>query len=245
MKVYIGCCGFPVSQNKYMREFSIVELQSTFYKIPRISTVKKWRESTPKNFIFTVKAFQGITHSMKSPTWRRSNIKPTVNHGDFKPTNEVYDSWKITKDVCEVLAAPIAIIQAPPTFKDTPDNLENVKAFFTTIDRGKLMIGFEPRRWQKENIIKICQMFDLIHVTDPFQLPPLYTLEGKTAYIRLHGSPPGKRFYSYKYTDEDLSKLKIIIESLNTEEVYVLFNNVNMYEDSKRLIKLFIQPNRA
>lgn len=238
MKIYVGCCGFPIPQNRYMKEFSVVELQSTFYKIPRLSTVKKWRETSPQTFIFTVKAFQGITHSMKSPTWKRSNIRPTINHGDFKPTEEVYESWNITKQICETLSAPITIIQAPSSFKDTTENLKNVETFFTTIDRGKLMIGIEPRGWQRENIIKICKRFDLIHVTDPFQLLPLYNLENRTAYLRLHGSPPGKRLYAYKYTDEDLRKLKKIVDNFKTEETYVLFNNVNMYEDSKRFIKL-------
>ncbi|MEM3492048.1 MAG: DUF72 domain-containing protein [Nitrososphaerota archaeon] len=239
MKVYIGCCGFPIPQNKYVEEFNIVELQSTFYRIPRLSTVKRWREKCPRDFIFTVKAFQGITHSMKSPTWKRSNIKPNANYGEFKPTDEVYESWEITKQICEILLAPITIIQTPPTFKDTSENLKNIETFFTTINRGKIMIGFEPRGWQKENIIKICKKFDLIHVTDPFQLLPLYTLEGRTTYLRLHGSPPGKRMYTYKYTDEDLMKLKELITNLKTEKVYILFNNISMYEDSKRLIKLF------
>lgn len=239
MKIYIGCCGFPIPQNKYMKEFNVVELQSTFYRIPRLSTAKKWKESSPENFVFTVKAFQGITHSMKSPTWKRSNIKPTANHGDFKPTEEVYESWKITMQICEIISAPITVIQTPPTFRDTSENLRNVEAFFTTIDRGKLMIGFEPRGWQRENIMKTCKKFDLIHVSDPFLLLPLYTLEGRTAYLRLHGSPPGKRLYAYRYTDDDLYKLKELIENLKTDEVYLFFNNVSMYEDSKRLIKLF------
>jgi len=239
LKIHIGCCGFPISKNKYIMEFNVIELQSTFYKIPRPSTVKKWREEAPNNFTFIVKAFQGITHSMNSPTWKRSNIKPTKNHGEFKPTEEVYESWKITKQVCDVLSAPIAILQTPPTFRDTSENLKNVEAFFSSIDRGNLIIGLEPRGWRKENVIKICEKFDLIHVTDPFQNLPLYTLNGRISYLRLHGSPPGKRMYSYKYTDTDLQRLKEMIETLNTDEVYVMFNNITMYEDSKRFIRLF------
>jgi len=239
LRLYVGCCGFPIPQKKYVAEFNVVELQSTFYRVPRISTAKKWRESAPIDFIFTVKAFQGITHSMNSPTWKKSNIKPTKGHGEFKPTEEVHESWKITKQICEILSAPIAILQTPPTFKDTEENLKNVEAFFDTIDRGKLLIGLEPRGWQKESIIKICKKFDLIHVTDPFHSLPYYTLNGRISYLRLHGSPPGKRMYSYKYTDNDLQKLKEMINEIKAEEVYVLFNNIYMYEDSKRFVRLF------
>ena len=74
MKLHVGCCGFPIPQRKYVVEFDVVELQSTFYRIPRLSTAKKWRDTAPKDFIFTVKAFQGITHSINSPTWKLSLI---------------------------------------------------------------------------------------------------------------------------------------------------------------------------
>jgi len=239
LKLHVGCCGFPIPQRKYVVEFDVVELQSTFYRIPRLSTAKKWRDTAPKDFIFTVKAFQGITHSINSPTWKRSNIRPTPNHGEFRPTQEVYESWKITRQICDILSAPITILQTPPTFKDTEENLKNVEAFFDTIDRGKLLIGLEPRGWQKESIIKICKKFELIHVTDPFQSSPVYTLNGRVSYFRLHGSPPGKRMYSYKYTNDDLQRLKKMINSLKTDEVYILFNNISMYEDAKRFVKLF------
>ncbi len=223
-----------------MKEFNVVELQSTFYRIPRLTTVKKWRENSPSNFIFTVKAFQGITHPRDSPTWRKSRIRPNQNYGEFKPTEEVYESWRATKQVCEALSAPIVIIQTPQTFKDTPENQKNVESFFTTIDRGGLLIGLEPRGWEKESILKICKTLDLIHVTDPFMSIPLYTLNGKVAYFRLHGSPPGRRMYSYKYTDDNLQTLKKIVKESNTEQIFVMFNNVTMYEDAKRFIKLLI-----
>ena len=71
MIVKVGCCGFPISKNKYYDEFGIVELQTTFYNIPREKTLLKWREEAPEDFEFIVKAFQGITHPMSSPTWRR------------------------------------------------------------------------------------------------------------------------------------------------------------------------------
>jgi uncharacterized protein YecE (DUF72 family) len=70
--VKVGCCGFPINKKEYFKKFSLVELQSTFYEIPaKIETVKKWREEAPKDFEFTLKAFQVITHDSKSPTYKR------------------------------------------------------------------------------------------------------------------------------------------------------------------------------
>jgi uncharacterized protein YecE (DUF72 family) len=65
----------------------LVEIQSTFYEIPaRIETVKKWREEAPRDFEFTIKAFQVITHDSKSPTYKRLKRKfgNPKNYGFFK-----------------------------------------------------------------------------------------------------------------------------------------------------------------
>jgi uncharacterized protein YecE (DUF72 family) len=46
----------------YARKLSTVEIDSTFYAIPRQSTVEGWRDRTPETFIFAAKAPQLITH---------------------------------------------------------------------------------------------------------------------------------------------------------------------------------------
>jgi uncharacterized protein YecE (DUF72 family) len=46
----------------YAQHFNSVEVDSTFYRIPSLSTVKGWYEKTPKGFIFAAKIPQFITH---------------------------------------------------------------------------------------------------------------------------------------------------------------------------------------
>jgi uncharacterized protein YecE (DUF72 family) len=46
----------------YSREFATVELDTTFYAIPRMSTIAGWRERTPAGFRFAAKFPQVITH---------------------------------------------------------------------------------------------------------------------------------------------------------------------------------------
>ncbi|MEM2137391.1 MAG: DUF72 domain-containing protein, partial [Candidatus Methanomethylicia archaeon] len=65
---------------------------------------------------------------------------------------------------------------------------------------------------------------------------PLHFSKNNIAYLRLHGL--GKRMYNYKFTDEDLQKLKNIIKGLNVSECYTLFNNIYMYDDAKRFMQL-------
>jgi len=60
---HIGCCGFQVSRQKYFKEFQLVEIQNTFYKLPWLETAVKWREQAPVDFEYTMKAWQGITQA--------------------------------------------------------------------------------------------------------------------------------------------------------------------------------------
>jgi len=56
----------------------------------------------------------------------------------------------------------------------------------------------------------------------------------------LHGIGGGEVNYSYKYTDEDLAKLRqmVVEESEGRDACYVLFNNVSMADDALRFKKL-------
>jgi uncharacterized protein YecE (DUF72 family) len=57
------------SRNKYLEEYSqrfpIVEIDSTFYGVPRASTIQGWRERTPQDFYFAAKFPKLITHEKK------------------------------------------------------------------------------------------------------------------------------------------------------------------------------------
>jgi uncharacterized protein YecE (DUF72 family) len=48
--------------NHYAQHFDTVEVDSTYYRTPSASTVKRWYEQTPKNFLFSLKIVQTITH---------------------------------------------------------------------------------------------------------------------------------------------------------------------------------------
>lgn len=46
----------------YATQFDTVEVDSTFYRTPSLSTVKGWAQKTPKDFLFAAKVPQVITH---------------------------------------------------------------------------------------------------------------------------------------------------------------------------------------
>ncbi|MDI6888481.1 MAG: DUF72 domain-containing protein [Methanocellales archaeon] len=231
--IHIGCCGFPVRKEEYFKKFGLVEVQSTFYKLPEGETAERWRKDAPENFVFTIKGWQLITHMPTSPTYRRAGLSVPDDkkdmYGFFRPTDEVFNAWERTKDVCKILDANIVVLQCPPSFAPTNKNMENMHAFFSAIKRNGMRIAWEPRgKWDDVTIKKLCEKLDLINVVDPFARKPAY--EQDITYFRLHGSPPGKRMYHYKYSTKDLKRLAQMCQSYR--EVYCLFNNIHMLGDA-------------
>lgn len=225
---------------KYFSEFRLVETQSTFYKIPRVDTAEKWRIQAPQDFEFTVKVWQGITHPPDSPTWKRSGLSKAElkGYGNFNPSRKTFEAWTKFLEILRKLGARVAVFQTPPSFNPSPRNINNMRRFLGEVDRGGVKLAWEPRgEWlRKKKLTKnILDKLNLIHAVDPFWDRPL--TKG-IYYFRLHGL--GKRYnYSYVYTREDLKMLRKLIGGLEeADEVYVLFNNVKMYDSAKLFLSL-------
>jgi len=243
MQIYVGCCGTPGGLKNYSKEFKVTELNSTFYRLPKVETVRRWRQTVPENFIFTVKCHQAISHPITSPTWKRSGVKDLEKLKDkvgfLNPTEEVLGFWKQTLEVCETLRSPLCLIQLPASFKENEKNVENARKFFSKIERRGLAIALELRGWSIKGFKQMCEEFDLISCVDPLKDGPLHFSKKKIGYFRLHGGYQGGRInYRYRYTIEDLKDLKNRIEKYECDTAYIMFNNVYMKENAKEFIEL-------
>ncbi len=232
----VGVCGFPKSKSAIFTNLDLVEVQATFYKPVRRSTAERWRRDAPADFEFTLKAWQLITHEPKSPTYRKAKLELSGDrYGLFRPTEEVFEAWTVTDGIRKALNARIVVFQTPASFKETGSNISNMYDFFHSIDRNEIIMVWEPRGdWTRNTIMRICEELELIHCVDPFAAQP----ESGTGfgYFRLHGSPPGKRMYRYTYTDTDLQFLYEHCRGYS--QVYVLFNNITMFDDALRFKRL-------
>lgn len=233
----VGCCGFPGGMKKYFQEFSLAEIQKTFYSLPKIGTAERWRSQAGEDFEFTLKAWQLITHPPSSPTYRKAGIevKDKEKYGFFKATDEVLSAWEKTREIAEALRASVVVFQCPPSFTQTQENLSNLKNFFSSIERGNLTLAIELRApWDRELLANLCEEFELVHCVDPLREEPVTS---KLAYFRLHGSyHHGRINYKHRYTDEELRG--VLEKVLSFEVAYVLFNNIYMGEDAKRFMEL-------
>jgi len=223
----VGCCGFSRGMRDYFKQFHLVEVQQTFYKLPKLDTALKWRELAPSDFEFTLKASQLITHPATSPTYRRAglNIQPGKegHYGFFKPTDEVLQAWEETKRFAQTLEAKVIVFQCPPSFRETLEHVVNLRKFFKSAHASGFLLAWEPRgEWSEGTIKSLCSELGLTHCIDPFEKEPL---QGELRYFRLHGGPR----YQHRYSEEELRWLK---DKLGDQETYVLFNNINMYNDA-------------
>lgn len=228
----IGTCGFSGSKNSYFQKFRAIEIQDTFYSLPRLSTVARWRTEAPEGFVFTIKAWQGITHVGTSPTWRKSRMSRGLNlerYGNFKPTREVFSAWDAVRAISRELKARFVVCQSPSSFEPSFQNEANLENFFESIHRDGLVIGWEPRgKWLSDpkRLERLLSRLNLVHVVDPFWDKP--SSDYPLSYFRLHGL--GRRYnYRYEYKRRDLLSLRDLVnEALDSGDVYVMFNVVTM-----------------
>jgi len=209
----------------YADLFDLVEVNSSFYRIPQIKTALKWREQIDKinpDFEFTVKCHQIVTHK------------------DRFATKESVRIYKVMEEICQALRAEIMLLQCPAGFHATKDNIKNLKSFLKKA-KPRVVLTWEPRGdwWNDPKLIKsICEEFNLINCVDPFRNDPQYFSKRKTAYFRLHGF--GKpMMYNYKFSDKELKELSRRIKEYQgkAKTFYVLFNNMYMYEDALRFAR--------
>ncbi len=238
MEVHVGCCGYPQPKKMYYEHFDLVEIQKTFYQLPRVKSAQAWRLEAPPSVEFTLLAWQLITHRPSSPSYRHLTVPVDEAkrdcYGSFKPTEEVCEVWEQTLEVAHALESEMVIFQAPPTFGPGPKNIANIREFFTKCRRDGIHLGWEPKGtdWDPEEVGRLCRELDLIHVVDPIQGREK---AGSIIYWRMHGIGG----YRHQYTDQELRRFISILRKSKKKKAYVLFNNIHMWEDALRFQALW------
>lgn len=220
-KLHIGVAGWyiPSAQahlmpdegthlQRYSRTFNAVELNRTFYALPRVPTVHKWVECVPESFRFSLKLSKKITHELKF-------------HQAIPALKEFIS---LAHEFGEKLG-PV-LVQTPPSLEASDHVLDFLEQFRELFDHPIVM---EPRHpsWTNDTVDGRLRELRIARVAaDPAKVPHLAKPGGdrSIAYFRLHGTP---RIYWSAYTDEVLMEWAgLVKEQLNTsEDVWVIFDN--------------------
>ncbi len=218
----IGCSGFSyqhwrgafypenLAERKwieyYSSIFSTVELNVTFYRLPRTSVFDRWYAETPPDFAYSIKGSRFITH-----------VKKLLN-----PT----DSVRIFFDGALRLQEKLKVIlwQFPPTFRA---NRERLAAFIGLLKKIPVRNAFEFRHesWIVPDIIELCRDHNAcVCMADwPAFIDDL-PATADFIYIRRHGKEGS---YATRYSKAELAKDTERIRRYlkDNRDVFIYFNN--------------------
>lgn len=191
--------------NYYMKSFSTVEMNRTFYSLPEKTVFTGYAKRVPTPFIFSVKASRFITHikRLKNPKLaiRRffSRIRGLGPH-----------------------LGPI-LFQLPPHWKL---NQERLLVFLQALPKGyRYAFEFRDISWQTEEVYDLLKQYGVafcIYELGAVLTPFITTTD--FLYIRLHG-PKGA--YAGKYSLPTLKKWATFFrrEASNGKDIYCYFDN--------------------
>jgi uncharacterized protein YecE (DUF72 family) len=201
----------------YSRIFNFVEVNSTFYQIPELKEVEKWRRRVPSDFRFSVRAHQSITHQYR-----------------LRPVDGTFEALERMKQICNALDAEIMHLQTPPSFELTKASIMNFQNILSSVNLQKLRLALEIRGTKSQQLhpklLKTMQENNIIHCTDLSRAEkPAY--ESDMLYTRLFGL--GKHNV-YQPTDDELVEIDRLASSEKSEKIVMSFHFVRMYTDAAR-----------
>jgi uncharacterized protein YecE (DUF72 family) len=182
----------------YSERLKAVELNNTFYRLPKREMVESWKAQVPVNFRFSLKASQRITH--------------------FKRLKDAEDVTKYMLDTVNALEDRLGVVlfQLPPNMKKDVDRLE----LFLKILPGDLNAAFEFRHptWFDDEVIQLLKRDNrALCVSDTDDLPANHI--DKTAdwgYLRLR---------RVNYSPPNLTDWIERIRTQNWKDTYVFFKH--------------------
>lgn len=187
----------------YASVFPAVEINNTFYNLPREQTFAAWHARTPKGFEFVCKASRYITH-----------IRRLVN---------VADSIALFLQRAAPLGEKLGpmLYQLPPNMKREDDKL---RAFLDVLPaRPPVAIEFRHDSWYADAVYEMLRAkgVALVIADSPKHRTPLETTADWT-YVRLHGGED-----ETSYGAEGLARWaeRLVEFSARMDPIYVFFNN--------------------
>ena len=193
--------------------FNTVEINASFYRLPKPEVVAQWGATAPPGFEFALKMWRGITHYSKLKN---------AGH-NLARFLEVAEAMEPTR------RAPM-LIQLPPNQSIDVEKLESFLGEFASgsDSHWRLAVEFRHDSWLTAQTIAVLDRYGAALC--------VHDMRGKGAvaepnekstfvYVRRHGS--GDARYSGKYTPEEIRHDAQLIDQWRRSgrDVYVYYNN--------------------
>jgi uncharacterized protein YecE (DUF72 family) len=190
----------------YAKYFDTVEINNTFYRLPKIKTFNSWREIVPKNFVFALKASRFITH-MKKLKGPKTSSKKLFSR----------------MERLEQKLGPI-LFQLPPGWSRNDERLE--KFLESLPARHRYVFEFRDPSWLAPEIYDLLKEHNAAFCIHDFRGErTAREITADFTYVRMHG--PHRAAYSGSYPPRVLKEWAEQIQEWQGElrDIYVYFNN--------------------
>jgi len=191
----------------YAEHYRTVELNSTFYRLPSMSTVERWAHDAPRAFVYALKLGKFGTHRMKlrdATTWLPNHVDRARGLGHaLGPT----------------------LVQLPPRWQR---NVERLDEFLSAAPRSlRWAVEVRDESWLHDDVFAVLHrhhaalcIHDLID-DHPWERTSDWT------YLRFHGPAATRLRYAGRYGGHRLSSVARRIQGWIDDgtDVYAYFNN--------------------
>ena len=200
--------GLPAARwlEHYATLFDTVEVNNTFYRLPRRDSVARWVEQTPEGFVFTVKASRYLTHIK-----RLTDLGPGVKRF-YERIEPLVRSPKL---------GPV-LWQLPANFRRDDERL---RAALDRLPAGRHCFEFRHESWFAPEIYALLRAHGVAlvigdHPERPFQAHEVTT---DWTFVRFHYGTRGR---NGNYSERELEEWAERIDAWRSRvEVYAYFNN--------------------
>ncbi|MGZ4109320.1 MAG: DUF72 domain-containing protein [Actinomycetota bacterium] len=186
----------------FAEHFPTVEVNNSFYMLPKPSSFERWRDETPDGFVITVKANRYITHIRRLRECR----------------DAVQTFWERARLLGPKLG-PV-LFQLPPRFAADPELL---RGFLGVLPDGiRPAFEFRDRSWERDDVYELLDGAGAAFVLADrpgARVPDVVT--GGWSYVRFHQGRPGIA----DYPREKLRRWARRIAGMPARETFVYFNN--------------------
>jgi uncharacterized protein YecE (DUF72 family) len=201
--------GKPARQwlRHYASRFDTVEVNNTFYRLPLTTSVARWVEETPPDFLFAVKASRYLTH-----------VKRLTDLGEgvrryYERLEPLLRSPKL---------GPV-LWQLPANFRRDDERLA---ATLQDLPPGRHCFEFRHASWFVEPVYELLRKHDAaLVIGDRPEVHDFQSHELTTdwTYVRFHHGSRGRRG---NYSESELEEWARRFESWRREvEIFAYFNN--------------------
>jgi uncharacterized protein YecE (DUF72 family) len=192
----------------YAQHFDTVEVNATFYRLPKVSSVARWVEQSPRNFVFAIKGSRYLTHIKRLTDLGAgldrfyACIRPLVGSPKLGPI-----LW-----------------QLPPNFKRDDERLANALARLPTSERHAF--EFRHESWFRDDVYALLREHGValvigdrpeVHAFQSHELTADFT------FVRFHSGTRGERG---NYSEPELEEWARRFEGWSQDvAIYAYFNN--------------------